>query len=202
MSWTSAFPVLSDEMVREHSTAASKAEKAELEEWFGVQEIINPTPGPQNLVSFSLFWKNRESTDPELPTLDRPTLKDARQRGLVQRYDPWSHYVQPLLDGATLILRNRRDVAFRVYLAADLKFLAKDLVEAGCEVYLMKGSSLRHNPGDVALSCARGKWAAGDDCGFGSCADGRGRPAANHGMPQGRPGDVAGAGVGRLLREG
>ena len=42
---------------------------------------------------------------------------------------------------------NRPDVAFRVYLAADLEFLIPDLVIAGCEVHLMKSSSIRHNPG-------------------------------------------------------
>jgi hypothetical protein len=147
MSWTSVFPVLTDEMVREYEAGVSKAERAELDAWFSVQEVINPKLGTRHLVSFSLFWKNRESADPELPKLDRRTLKHARHRGLVQRYEPWSHYVQPLLDGATLILRGRSDVAFRVYLAADMKFLAKDLVKAGCEVYLMKSSSVRHNPG-------------------------------------------------------
>jgi hypothetical protein len=34
-----------------------------------------------------------------------------------------------------------------VYLAADLEFLIPDLVIAGCEVHLMKSSSIRHNPG-------------------------------------------------------
>ena len=147
MSWTSVFPVLSDEMVREYASGASKEERAELDEWFAVDQVINPTPGTRHLVSFSLFWKNRENADPDLPKLTRRTLKQAKRRGLVQKYDPWEHYVQPLLDGATLILRSLNDVAFRVYLAADMKFLVKDLVQAGCEVYLMKSSSLRHNPG-------------------------------------------------------
>jgi hypothetical protein len=147
MSWTSVFPVLSEEMVREYSAAATKAERAELEEWFGVAQIINPRPEPRHLVSFSLFWKNRDTADPELPKLDRRTLKYAKRRNLVQKHDPWSHYVQPLLDAAKLILKTRKDVAFRVYLAADLDFLVKDLVRAGCEVFLMKSSSVRHNPG-------------------------------------------------------
>ena len=147
MSWTSVFPVLSEEMVREYAAGASKAERAELDEWFGIARIINPKPDARHLVSFSLFWKNRDTADPELPKLDRRTLKNAKQRNLVQKYEPWSHYVQPLLDAATLILRARKDVSFRVYLAADMKFLVKDLVKAGCEVFLMKSSSVRHNPG-------------------------------------------------------
>jgi hypothetical protein len=147
MSWTSAFPVLSEEMVREYSAGATKEERAELEEWFGVQKVINPTPGPRHLVSFSLFWKNRTAAEPDLPPLNRNLLETASRRGLVSKYDPWSHYVEPLLDTAGLVLKAREDVAFRVYLAADLEFLVKDLVRVGCEVCLMKSSSVRHNPG-------------------------------------------------------
>ncbi len=147
MSWTSVFPVLSEEMVQEYSASATKEERAELDGWFSVHEVINPRPEPHHLVSFSLFWKNRDSADPELPKLDRRTLKNARQRNLVVKHEPWSHYVEPLLDAAALILKGRRDVSFRVYLAADMQFLVKDLVKAGCEVFLMKSSSVRHNPG-------------------------------------------------------
>jgi hypothetical protein len=41
----------------------------------------------------------------------------------------------------------RPDICFRVYLANDLQFLVKELVEIGCEVHLMNSSSIRHNPG-------------------------------------------------------
>lgn len=134
-------------MVREDAARATKEERAEMEEWFGVARVINARLEPRHLVSFSLFWKNAETTDPELPKLDRRTLKSAKRRNLVQKYDPWSHYAQPLLEAATLILKARKDVSFRVYLAADLDFPVKDLVRAGCEVFVMKSSSLRHNPG-------------------------------------------------------
>ena len=43
-------------------------------------------------------------------------MKNALRLGLVRRFEPWDHYVQPLL-------------------------------ERNCEVVLMKGSSIRHNPG-------------------------------------------------------
>ena len=69
------------------------------------------------------------------------------KRGLVRRLDPWTHYVQPLLTGAHEVLEGRTDLVFRVYLAADLEFLVQDLVDAGCEVRLMRSSSVRHNPG-------------------------------------------------------
>ena len=133
MSWTSVFPVLSDEMVGQYEAEATAAEKAELAEWFAVKTVINAKPETRHVASFSLFWKNPRQDDPDLPALDRKTLKHAKRRGLVRRFDPWSHYVQPLLDGARQILPNRSDVSFRIYLAADLELLVKDLVKAGCE---------------------------------------------------------------------
>lgn len=147
MSWTTVFPVLTDEMIEQFEAEATAAERAELDGWFSIERIVNPKPPTRHVVSTSLFWKHSRQGDPDLPTLDRKTLKHAKKRGLVRRFDPWSHYVEPLLVGARQILDGRSDVAFRVYLAADLDFLVKDLVKAGCEVRLMKSSSVRHNPG-------------------------------------------------------
>ncbi len=147
MSWTTVFPVLTDEMVEQYEAESTGAERSELDGWFSIQRVINPQPRMRHVVSTSLFWKNPRGNDPELPSLDRKTLKQARKRGLVCRYEPWSHYVEPLLAGARQILSRRTDVTFRVYLAADLEFLVKDLVKAGCEIRLMKSSSVRHNPG-------------------------------------------------------
>lgn len=147
MSWTTAFPVLTDEMVALYERDATDAEKGELDGFFSIRRIFNRQPRRQHVVSTSLFWKNPRQGDPDLPALDRQTLKHAKRRGLVRRYDPWLHYVEPLLAGARQILARRTDVAFRVYLAADLQFLVEDLVEIGCEVRLMRSSSLRHNPG-------------------------------------------------------
>ena len=147
MSWTTVFPVLTDEMVGQFETEATEAERAELDGWFSVARVINPQPLTRHIVSTSLFWKNPRKDDPDLPSLDRKALKHAKRRGLVRRFDPWPHYVEPLLAGARQILESRSDVVFRVYLAADLDFLVKDLVKAGCEVRLMKSSSVRHNPG-------------------------------------------------------
>ncbi len=147
MSWTSVFPVLTDEMIEQFEAEATRAEKAELDGWFSVARIIHRQPPTRHVVNTSLFWKHPNQADPDLPGLDRKTLKQAGKRGLVRRFEPWSHYVQPLLTGAQEILGRRADVTFRVYLAADLKFLVKDLVKAGCEVRLMASSSVRHNPG-------------------------------------------------------
>ncbi len=72
---------------------------------------------------------------------------DADKLGLISRYAPWDHYAMPLLEGAVLLSEARPAVVPRVYLAADLEFLLEDLVAVGCEVFLMKSASIRHNPG-------------------------------------------------------
>lgn len=146
MSWTDVFPVLTDEQVIEFQEKADPGEMAELEEWFGVARTINGRE-TRNVVAASLFWKNCNPWQPELPPITRDLMLNAVELGLVSRYAPWDHYVQPLLDGAAIMANERPDVVFRVYLAADLDFLIPDLVEAGCEVKLMKSSSIRHNPG-------------------------------------------------------
>ena len=109
MSWTTVFPVLSDAMIGQYEAEATAAERAELEGWFSVARIVNPQPAMRHVVSTSLFWKNPRQDDPDLPNLDRQTLKHAKRRGLVRRFDPWSHYVEPLLVGARQILENRKD---------------------------------------------------------------------------------------------
>lgn len=147
MSWTTVFPVFTDEMVEQYEAESTSGKRTELDGWFSIQKIINPQPHVRHVVSTSLFWKNPRQDDPDLPSLDRKTLKHAKRGGLVRRYEPWSHYVEPLLAGARQILEKRTDVVFRVYLAADLEFLVKDLVKTGCEVRLMESSSVHHNPG-------------------------------------------------------
>jgi len=150
MSWTDIFPVLSDELVEQYLLESSCEEKKEFAEWFGVQKVYNPRTtddASQHVVAASLFWKNTRSEEPELPPLTRELLLDAKKYGLVRRFEPWSHYVQPLLDSAEQLAKARPDVVFRVYLAADMGFLIPDFVERACEVHLMQSSSIRHNPG-------------------------------------------------------
>ena len=148
MSWTSVFPVLSDEMVNDYSILATDGEREKFGEWFGVKEIHNPRSEPgQHVVAASLFWKNLKAEEPDLPVLTRELMKDASKLGLVKRFDPWSHYVQPLLEGAEKLSVEKPEVVFRIYLAADLEFMIQDFVQWNCEVYLMKSSSIRHNPG-------------------------------------------------------
>ena len=85
----------------------------------------------QHVVAASLFWKHTKAEDPEL---SRDLIKNAFRLGLVRRFAPWDHYVQPLLDGAEKLASSRPAVIFRVYLAADLEFLVPDLLELNCEV--------------------------------------------------------------------
>ncbi|MEN8694413.1 MAG: beta-1,6-N-acetylglucosaminyltransferase [Akkermansiaceae bacterium] len=149
MPWTDIFPVLTEEQVDEFHEEASLPEKAELEEWYGIDRIINPRPEATEIVSVSLFWKNVRAGDPELPTPTRERLQNAVELGLAERFNPWDHYVLPLLDLTPGILEANPEVSVRVYLAQDLEFLVDELAAAGSEVYLMKSSSINFAPGGL-----------------------------------------------------
>lgn len=160
MSWTRIFPVLTDDLVASYRAQASAGDESLLDDWCKVAKVINPRTG-RHLVVASLFWRNARKDEDELPPITRQLMVDAAKLGLVSRFSPWEHYVQPLLDGAAALKIARPDIVFRVYLAADLEFLVEDLVTAGCEVMLMQGSSLRHNPGAMWRFLAleeEGRW--------------------------------------------
>ena len=146
MSWSDVFPILSDEHVDEYEARVSTKERRQYEQWFAVQRVVNPQPAG-HILSTSLFWKNIRLAQPRIVIKDRAMLMRSDKKGKLLRYDPWTHYVAPLLQGAHWLRKSRLDAVFRVYLAADLEFLLPDLVAAGCEVYLMKSDSLAHNPG-------------------------------------------------------
>lgn len=160
MSWTDVFPVLSDDQIVEYESLATESDRALLAGLCGVARVENPQFGP-HLVATSLFWKPAHAAEPPFPVPNRQLLKDAARLGLVSRHAPWEHYVKPLLDGAEKLREERPDIVFRVYLAADMEFLVADLVAAGCEVVVMNGSSLRHNPGALWRFLAfeeEGRW--------------------------------------------
>ena len=144
MSWTDAFPVMSEEVVEEYEMLATADEKLQLEEWYGVKETFN-VKDKRHLVSVSLFWKPANITDPAYPEPTRDALSAGS--GADPRSEPWERYIQPILETVPALLSKFDDVAVRVYLAADMDFLVPDLVQAGCEVYLMKHPSLAHAPG-------------------------------------------------------
>ena len=90
-----------------------------------------------------------KSDEKEFPTPEPTMLKKKSKRGTSQEVQLWKHRVEPLLAAARRVLPKQPDLAFRVYLAADLAFLADELASVGCEVYFMKSSSLRHSPGSI-----------------------------------------------------
>jgi hypothetical protein len=160
MSWTDVFPVLSEAQVSEFQQFATDVEREVLDDWCGVARVVNPRSG-KHLVAASLFWKHAHKDDGDLPEITREVMQNAKKLGLVKRFSPWEHYVVPLLEGASALRVLRPEIVFRVYLAADLEFLVEDLVAVGCEVFLMKGSSLRHNPGAMWRFLAleeEGRW--------------------------------------------
>jgi hypothetical protein len=148
MSWTDVFPVLTDEMVEEFQALAIAEERTELEAWYGIEKVFNAREA-QHIVSFSLFWKSVKSGHSPVPPPTRELMQQARELGHSCRFAPWEHYVEPLLKNIPRLRRRHPDVAFRVHLARDLEFLVPDLAAAGCEVSLMKGSSIRFAPGGL-----------------------------------------------------
>jgi hypothetical protein len=148
MSWTDLFPVFTDDMVEDFEKLATEAEKLELETFHGVDKVFNAQDKP-HIVSVSLFWKHVRESDPDLPEPTRELMMNAKQLGLVRRFSPWETYVEPLLHHVPTLREQYPDVAFRVYLARDLEFLIVDLLQAGCEVFWMKSSSIRLVPGSL-----------------------------------------------------
>lgn len=147
MSWTEAFPFLTDDLISEYEEQATETEKAEFEEWFGVRKIVNRQPSKKHVVSITLFWKHVNADHPELSLPSRHRLLHARRLGLIKRFDAYETYVEPLLLHGPCLTRDYPEVCFRIYLASDLEFLVPDLVAAGYEVCLMKSSSVRYCPG-------------------------------------------------------
>jgi len=149
MSWPDVFPVFTEEQFDDYYDHATPAEKAELEEWYGVEKILNPQAEAREIVSISLFWKPVESGTPDYPEPTLEILQNAVELGHADRFNPWDHYVAPLLDHTPTILSQNPDLAIRVHLAKDLEFLADSLMKAGCEVALMKSSSIKQAPGSL-----------------------------------------------------
>jgi hypothetical protein len=149
MGWTDVFPVFTEEMVDEFEEQATPEDRAQLEEWYGEERVLNPQPDFTDIVSVSLFWKNVRVGDPELPVPTREILQNAQEMGLAKRFNPWDHYVKPLLEQIPILKQKFPDVAFRVYLAKDMEFLAGELAEAGNEVHVMKSSSIHFAPGGL-----------------------------------------------------
>lgn len=146
MSWTDCFPVLNEEMLTEAEAGYTLADRERSENWFGVREVIGRRQDSHHVLSVSLFFKNTYHHEGEIPEITEDLLKFPDKYGVDPRFNPWEHYVEPLLRGGPILAAARPDIALRVYLAADLHFLAERLA-AFAEVYLMRGSSIRSSPG-------------------------------------------------------
>jgi hypothetical protein len=85
MSWTDVYPVFTEELLDEYHESATLPEKAQMEEWYGLERIINPKPEKKEIVSVSLFWKNVREGDPELPTPTKEQLQNAVELGLAEQ---------------------------------------------------------------------------------------------------------------------
>ncbi|GAA5481955.1 hypothetical protein [Haloferula sargassicola] len=156
MSWTDLFPVFGDEQAEAFASEASPEEQGFLDECFGILKVFNAREG-RHLVATSLFWKSRNLEEGPLEVPTRERLMVSKSEGESQGVGAWTCYVKPLLQGARILEKLRPEVVVRVYLAADLEFLVEDLVGAGCEVMLMRGSSLSHNPGAMWRFLAMGE---------------------------------------------
>jgi hypothetical protein len=146
MGWTDVFPVFTEEMVDEFEDQATPEDRVQLEEWYGTERVLNTQPKRKDIVSVSLFWKNVRAGDPELPVPTREILQNAQEMGLAKRFNPWDHYVKPLLEVVPTLQQKFPEVVFRVYLAKDMEFLADELAAAGNEVHVMKSSSIHFAP--------------------------------------------------------
>jgi len=149
MGWTDVFPVFTEEMVDDFEAQASKEDRTQMEEWYGTERVVNAQPDKPDIVSVSLFWKNVREGDPELPAPTREILQNAQELGFAKRFNPWDHYVKPLLEQVPDVLEKFPDVVVRVYLAKDMEFLAEELAAAGNEVHVMKSSSIHFAPGGL-----------------------------------------------------
>lgn len=143
------FPVMDADMVDEFEELASAEEKAELDEWYGVREVINRQDHKKHILSVSLFWKPMQASADDYPEPTVERLKHAKELGIATRFNPWGHYVEPLIEGVPKLTAQFDDLVVRVHLAKDLEFLIPDLVEAGCEIWLMRHESIRFAPGGL-----------------------------------------------------
>ncbi len=141
MSWTDVFPVLTDDDVDFFDKHASFEWRTTYDEWFGIERAINTKENPSHLVATSLFLRRDLLSNGTLDAVDHESIRNAEWLAVSK------NYVDPLIKGAALLRKSIPEAAFRVYLSNDLAFLVDDLVNVGCEVYLMKGGSISHNPG-------------------------------------------------------
>lgn len=146
MAWPEYYPVLTQEQVRTAIEQVTEEERREFEEQFGVSGIAGQQQGKPHILSVSLFFKNVLATEAEIGVVTEDVLRNPNKHGIACRYNPWAHYVEPILTWAPIIAAKWPHVTLRVYLASDLHFLVERLSKH-CEVYIMRSTSTRAAPG-------------------------------------------------------
>lgn len=135
------YPLFDDSKIDSYLEQSSDSEQTELEYLLRVARRINARRATHR-VSTSLFAEGVVAPSrKEMPTPGGLVSSD--------RTSPWEYDVHPLLRSAALLAKLRPEIVLRVYLASNLEFLVEDLIEVGCEVFLMSGSSFEANPGKL-----------------------------------------------------
>jgi hypothetical protein len=153
VSWTDIYPLLTDEMLDVYQAEATAEEKDKMNEWFSVAEVFNRQQS-EHLVVTSIFKDPNQLGKPASEVIEEEADPDGKG------WTAWFDF-QQLLTGAGALRALKPGVVLRVYLAADRADLVEQLVRAGCEVFLMKGSSPMINPASMWRFLAleeKGRW--------------------------------------------
>ena len=146
MSWTDSYPVYDEDLVENYLTVENSVNRSEIRALFEVEKIHGHQDKP-HIVSCSLFWKPPNLEDESYPNPTRKILQNTAELDYSSETSPWERYVNPFLQQIPRLIEKFPTVSFRIYLANDLEFLVVDLVKVGCEVFLMKQSSIASSPG-------------------------------------------------------
>ena len=139
-------PVLTDEMVELAEKEITQEERDVFEADFGIDRVVNEIQGKSHTLSVSLFFKPTYASEQETPSASEELLRFPERFGAEVRYNPWNHYVEPILKHSERLIRTYPNLKVRVYLGNDLQFLIPRLLPH-CEVIVMRSSSIRCAPG-------------------------------------------------------
>lgn len=141
MSWTEVYPVFDDSKIDSYLEQSTDSERSALDGMLDVARRVNERSATHR-VSTSLFAEGVIA--PSRGDLKLPSGKDFSERA-----SPWEYDFPLLLRSAVLLEKRHPEIVLRVYLAANLEFLVEALIEAGCEVFLMRESSFEAHPGKL-----------------------------------------------------
>lgn len=99
-----------------------------------------------HLLISSMFCKEADDDKPPYPKITRDFCEHPERYGVKCRKPPMS-YVKPYLENAKAIRRRNKGVDVGIFLAADMDWLADELLDAGVRVFQCHHSSTCHNVG-------------------------------------------------------